>query len=205
MNNLSQTLEPGHRRCGCGNLNLDDPALAVLPAVPLTAAEIADLTAMREEEKVARDVYLRLFDRWGLRPFGKISGSEQSHMDMLLIMLDRHGLPDPVRRLDVGEFNSPQMQKLHDDLLARGLLSETEAVSTGLLIEELDIIDLRQAARRTSRPDLRLVYAKLEQGSRNHLRAFNRWLNGLAGHYDPVHLTRAEYDAIAKAEHEPCG
>ncbi|MDR3520049.1 MAG: DUF2202 domain-containing protein [Acidocella sp.] len=184
---------------------MDDPILAIVSAVPLTAAETADLTAMREEEKVARDVYLRLFDRWGLRPFGNISGSEQSHMDMLLIMLNRHGLPDPVRRLDVGEFNSPQMQKLHDDLLARGLLSESEAVCTGLLIEELDIVDLRQATGRTSRPDLRLVYGQLEQGSRNHLRAFHRWLSGLGGHYDPVHLTRAEFDTIAQAEHEACG
>ncbi|MDD4887687.1 MAG: DUF2202 domain-containing protein, partial [Thiomonas sp.] len=42
----------------------------------LTAEERADLLLMREEEKIARDVYLRLYEQWGIRPFDNIAGAE---------------------------------------------------------------------------------------------------------------------------------
>ncbi len=203
---LALQVSPSARRpCGCGNLGAADPAFATPPVDPLTTEEADDLTAMREEEKVARDVYLRLFDRWGLRPFGNISGSEQSHMDMLLVLLNRYDLPDPVRHLDIGAFQSPAMQKLHDNLLARGLQSESEAICVGLFIEELDIADLQRATQRTSKPDIQMVFARLEKGSRNHLRAFHRWMRGLGAHYVPAHLSPTAFDTIAHSSHEPCG
>jgi hypothetical protein len=171
----------------------------------LSAAEQADLLLMREEEKIARDVYLRLYDRWGLRPFANISGSEQAHMDMILLLLDRHGMTDPVRGLDVGVFHDPQMQTLHDDLLARGLKSETDAILVGLLIEELDIADLRAATRRTEQPEIQAVYAELERGSRNHLRAFYRWMENFGAQYTPAHLSAEDFLAVAHSGHESCG
>ena len=38
---------------------------------------------MREEEKVARDVYLSLNDTWNLRIFKNITSSEQTHMNAI--------------------------------------------------------------------------------------------------------------------------
>jgi hypothetical protein len=37
---------------------------------------------MREEEKLARDVYIALYEKWGLRTFLNIAESEQQHMDV---------------------------------------------------------------------------------------------------------------------------
>ncbi|MGC9269922.1 DUF2202 domain-containing protein [Acidiphilium sp.] len=179
-------------------------ALAAVDSGALTEHERADLLLMREEEKIARDVYLQLYDRWGLRPFGNISGSEQAHMDMILLLLERHGLPDPAQGLAIGKFNDPALQALHDDLLARGLQSQAEAVRIGLLVEELDIFDLRVAASRTEKPEILAVYADLERGSRNHLRAFHRWMHQLGTHYTPVHLSIADFEAIAASAHESC-
>ena len=50
---------------------------------------------MREEEKLARDVYLTLYDAWRLAPFANISVSEQKHMNAMLLLLRKYGLPDP--------------------------------------------------------------------------------------------------------------
>ncbi|MEE3503593.1 DUF2202 domain-containing protein [Acidiphilium acidophilum] len=177
---------------------------AAIDVVALTAHERADLLLMREEEKIARDVYLQLHDRWGLRPFGNISGSEQAHMDMILLLQERHGLSDPAEGLPIGRFNDPVLQNMHDDLLSRGLQSQAEAVRVGLLIEELDIFDLQVAASRTEKPEIRAVYSDLERGSRNHLRAFYRWMHRLGTHYTPVHLTAGMFAAIANAPHESC-
>ena len=47
---------------------------------------------MREEEKLARDVYVALGDRWGLRVFENIARAEQRHMDAVVAQLDREGV-----------------------------------------------------------------------------------------------------------------
>lgn len=121
-----------------------------------------------------------------------------------MVLLDRYGLADPVRGLDIGTFHDPKMQTLHDDLLAKGLRSETDAICTGLLIEELDISDLRAATKRTASPEIQAIYAELERGSRNHLRAFYRWMQNLGIHYAPVHLGKEDFLLIARSAQEPC-
>ncbi|MGC9199723.1 MAG: DUF2202 domain-containing protein [Acidobacteriaceae bacterium] len=178
--------------------------IAASPRTPLTPAEQEGLLLMREEEKIARDVYIQLYERWGLRPFGNISGSEQAHMDAVLALLEHFGLPDPARGLGVGQFRNPELQRLHDTLLEQGLRSPEDAVQVGLLIEELDIDDLQKAAQRTEREAIRKVYGELERGSRNHLRAFYRWKTRLGVAYQPKHLTPEIFMATALSPHEAC-
>ena len=67
----------------------------------LTQGEIDGLIHMRVEEKLARDVYLTLFDTWGLSIFNNIAVSEQRHMDAIKNLLDKYGIEDPVEDPDV--------------------------------------------------------------------------------------------------------
>lgn len=174
------------------------------PASELSEVERADLLLMREEEKIARDVYAQLYERWGIMPFGHITGSEQAHMDMVGMLLRRFAVPDVVQGLPVGRFGTPQMQALHDQLMAQGLQSLEDAVAVGLHIEELDIADLRLTSSHTQNPEILLVYAELERGSRNHLRAFYRWKQRLGVHYQPGHLSLADFEQIANSDKEAC-
>ena len=171
---------------------------------PLSADEQHDLLHMREEEKIARDVYVQLGERWGLRPFLNISGAEQAHMDAIAALLSHYGLSDPVRMHPVGVFHTPSFQALHDSLLAQGLRSERDAIQVGLHIEELDIFDLAEARRRTRQPEIEAVYDDLERGSRNHLRAFYRHLQRLGDRYVAQHMSQADFDAVAQSPHESC-
>ena len=57
--------------------------------------ESASLLYMREEEKLAHDVYVTLYDQWGLRIFSNISQSEQAHTDAVKTLLDRYELGGP--------------------------------------------------------------------------------------------------------------
>lgn len=178
--------------------------IAAAPRSALRAEELNDLLLMREEEKIARDVYIRLYEQWGMRPFHNISGAEQAHMDAMLALLEHYGEPDPAQGLAVGQFRRADLQALYDDLVMQGLQSQAAAVRVGLLIEELDIVDLQKAARRTDKPEIRAVYAELERGSRNHLRAFYRWKQMLGIDYAPQHLTAVEFEQIAQSAHEMC-
>ena len=109
-------------------------------------------------------------DIWGLPIFDTIAASEQKHTAAVADLLDRYGLPDPAAGLAPGEFLDPDLQALYDRLVALGGRSVIDALQVGALIEELDINDLR--LRSSDQPDIDRVYARLERGSSNHLRAF---------------------------------
>ncbi len=49
-----------------------------------TNSDTAGLLYMREEEKLARDVYDYLYEKWNAIIFDNISNSEQIHMDRVL-------------------------------------------------------------------------------------------------------------------------
>lgn len=144
--------------------------------VALTDAEKADLTFMREEEKVARDAYLYFYGVWGEVVFSNIAKSEQTHMNAIGKLLVKYGLPDPVAGLGVGQFSTPEFQAMYDEVVALGSASFGEALSAGVLVEETDIADLTFALSETKVKDITTVYKNLRSGSLKHLAAFNAWL-----------------------------
>lgn len=163
----------------------------------VSTVETEDLVYMREEEKLARDSYQVLGEQWGLVIFSNISKSEQKHMDALERLLDRFGIADPVYdESDVGSFTNPELQALFDDLMARGMESEMEALKVGGAIEETDILDIQQAIERAENEGVINTYENLLCGSRNHLRAFVRQIEFYGEVYTPVLLSEDELNAI---------
>lgn len=142
----------------------------------LTQAETEGLLYMREEEKLARDSYLTLYDQWHLPIFAKIANSEVMHMSKVKELLDRYGLADPAASKQVGEFSNPVLQQLYNDLMVQGSQSATEALKVGVTIEEVDIHDLQHYLGLTNKSDIINVYTMLSNGSYCHLRAFNSQL-----------------------------
>jgi len=147
----------------------------------LTTQEKNDLIFMREEEKLARDVYLTLYDIWGTPVFANIATSEQQHMDAILNLLNTYKLPDPTVGKLVGEFVNAELQALYDALIARGKESALEALMVGGVIEETDIEDLTAAMATSRLSNIDKVYQNLLNGSYNHLRAFARNIQSLTG------------------------
>lgn len=137
----------------------------------LTEDEIADLLHMREEEKVARDVYLKLYELYEKPVFANIAQSEQKHMDAVLNLIEGYGLTDPVADKPEGEFTA-DFQDLFDNLVAEGSESITAAYGVGVKIEELDIADLQECIASTEVENILRVYNNLLAASGNHLNAF---------------------------------
>ncbi|NPA05973.1 MAG: DUF2202 domain-containing protein [Chloroflexi bacterium] len=163
----------------------------------LTTEEREGLLYMREEEKLARDVYLTLYEIWGHQTFANIAKSEEQHMAAVLGLLQTYGLEDPAAGKGVGEFTNPELQALYDELIERGRQSLAEALKVGGAIEEIDIIDLKERIAQTDKADIITVYENLMEGSKNHLRAFSRALQQATGEtYTPQYLSQEEYDTI---------
>ena len=139
----------------------------------LTADEVEKLTFLREEEKLARDVYLYLLKVWELRIFENIAASEQRHMDAVENLLLKYGLEDPAAGKGEGEFTNPDLKDLYESLISDGSLSKLEALQVGVDIEVMDIDDLQEIISETDKLDIIKVCSTLMDGSINHLDAFN--------------------------------
>jgi hypothetical protein len=152
---------------------------------------------MREEEKLARDVYRALFDVHGTPIFNNIADSEQTHTDAVKALLDRYNLVDPVGEDVPGTFENAELQSLYTFLVALGQATVLDALYVGAQVEELDIRDIETLkAEVVDNEDILLVYDNLLRGSRNHLRAFHRQIEAAGGVYLPQYLTDEAYNAI---------
>ena len=157
---------------------------------------------MREEEKLARDVYTVFSGYWGGPVFSQIATAEQRHMNAVLGLLQRYGIPDPVANAGPGEFTDSNLISMYKTLVRKGAKSYADALYAGGLIEEVDIADLTFAVSSTNRPDIVRTYNNIHRGSRNHLRAFAGALAQLGIPYQPQKLSAAEVQAILSSPME---
>lgn len=177
-------------------------AVIGLPIEPLEDAEKARILFIREEEKLAYDVYQTMYDKYGVKIFQNIPNSELSHMEAMLIIIKKYQLVDPMDTNPRGKFEDQNLQLLYTSLVSQGNVSLLSAYQVGAKIEELDIFDLNKSIAVTNNQDVRLVYDFLIKGSRNHLRSFYKNLKNVGGSYSPIFITQAEFDAIVNSPTE---
>jgi len=143
----------------CSNNDNDEINEIVIESI-LSQQEIDDLKFLREEEKLARDVYLYSYDKYGNTIFNNISNSEQQHMDSVLTLLNKYGIDDPALS-ERGKFSNQILQGLYNDLTALSDKSLIDALTVGAIIEDLDIKDIEVNESRTSRDDILIIYNPL--------------------------------------------
>jgi hypothetical protein len=173
-----------------------------LPIEELTTDEINGLLIMREEEKLAHDVYITLYNKWKLNVFQNISKSELTHTDAVKYLIERYKLEDPVKDSSVGVFTNKEFTDLYKNLVAKGSISLLDALQVGATIEDLDIKDLKDHYLKTDNQDIKVVYNNLERGSRNHMRAFSRQIERNGGKYIAQYLTQEEINLILSSSQE---
>jgi hypothetical protein len=167
----------------------------------LNETEIYHLKFIREEEKMARDVYRVLFETWGNPIFANIEESEQAHMDAMANLLAFYGIDDPVTSDVAGAFTDESIAGLYSDLVELGSQSEIDALLVGSYIEEYDILDIWRAFDETAEERIQKVYQNLYEGSYNHLDAFVYVYELVADEsYIPVLLSDDDYEYVMNFE-----
>lgn len=162
----------------------------------LSQDEIDGLPYIVEEEKLARDVYLTLYEQWGLQVFSKVAESEQVHMDAVLGLIEKYNLTAPDTLNQVGVFQNEELQALYNQLVEMGSASLEEALKVGALIEETDIKDLEDWVAQIENEDVKTVYTNLMAGSENHLTAFVGQLERLGVDYTAQVLPQEQVNEI---------
>jgi hypothetical protein len=173
-----------------------------LPSGDLDEEEAIDLTFMREEEKLARDVYLSFYEDYETKIFRQIARAEKTHMRAVLYHLRKYELEDPAAGYPIGVFSNPDLQELYYQLVNTGSDGIGSALWVGARVEEIDISDLYAALERTDNEDLATLYQNLLKGSRNHLRAFHKKLTRLGIVYTPDYISQELYDEIVTSPKE---
>ena len=86
--------------------------------VTLSASEQQTLSYMLEEEKLAHDIYVKLYDAWGVNVFNNISKSESQHQASLASAATYFGLTNPSSS-QLGVFTNQDLQNLYNTLLTK--------------------------------------------------------------------------------------
>jgi len=180
--------------CGC----------VINPSDTITQAEIDILLFMREEEKLARDVYLAMADIYTVPVFRNIAKSEQHHMNQVLCLLQYYQIPDPASP-DTGVFTNTELQALYNSLVELGSASLVGALTAGATIEDKDIFDLEEDMLLTENPAILNIFSKLSCASGNHIRSFSAHLEFHGTTYVPEYISQEEYDGIIALPHQFCG
>lgn len=190
----------------------------------LDTAEAAHLVFMREEEKLARDVYMTLSSLYpDSRVFVNIGeGSEQTHTDMVRDQLEAYGIDDPNPDTNnlpssigvyTGEEFGTYFTEKYAYLTELGSRSELDALYVGAFIEELDMHDIIECPdyieetengiddcgmSYTDEEPLINAYSSLVDGSKNHLRAFVGSIEAIIGegNYVAQVISQEEVDEI---------
>lgn len=169
---------------GGGRPDTAGAAASATALAPLSDDEVATLLWMREEEKLARDVYIAMTGKYTDKVFSNIAAAEQKHFDAIGRKLELYGIPD-VASSGVGEFSNDALRALYKDFVEQGLENYVEALYVGVAIEEADMVDLTVAIDGTYSRPLKKTYSHLLIGSQHHLDSFIKLLEKEGIDYEP--------------------
>ncbi len=212
INNLLAILLTVSVFYGCSNVVESEPTVSsdeemmksieTLPKEELNTNEETGLVYMREEEKLARDVYITLYQTWDQKVFNNISKAEQRHTNAIKMLLNKYDLEDPMEVDDFGVFKNEDLQNLYNSLIETGKKSLVDALKVGASIEEIDIMDLIKYQEQIDNEDIIFVYDNLRRGSRNHLRAFVKNLENEGVTYSAQYMPEEDFLAIINSDME---
>jgi len=154
------------------------------------------ISYMGNEERLAYDVYNKLYQEWGTKQFSNIPKSEYKHITAVQKLAQKYTMNDdvdftntdlpalgyvntPIEDMEAGSYDISKIQGLYDDLTSMGSASEIDALKVGCIVEVVDVTDLDgyiALAKSSNASDVETVFEYLRSGSYNHYWAFDKGL-----------------------------
>lgn len=162
---------------------------------PLTADEIEFLYAMREDEKLSKDIYSAFAALYPASPqFSKIASAEATHIAAVERILTYYEIDFPALG-EAGVFADPERQARYDELTAQGT-TVLEAFTVMAWIEEENVVVYKAVEANIGNPNIKLIVSNMIRSSSNHLKAAVRRITALGGSYTPSFIEQDEFDGI---------
>lgn len=170
---------------------------ALLSSSATLTQEVKDTLAyMGNEERLAYDVYNKLYETSPLMQLTNIAtNSESKHIQTVQLLVQKY-ITDPsefsnidlpelsykntaIADMQAGVYDIEAIQNLYDALIEKGQASDQDALEVGCMVEVTDITDLLQdieTARNAYAPDVVTAFEFLRDGSYSHYWAFDKGL-----------------------------
>jgi hypothetical protein len=181
--------------------NLPATVIAALltPKSTLTQEVKDTLAYMGNEERLAYDVYNKLYETYQLKQFTNIATkSEYKHIQTVQLLVKKY-ISDPseftnidltdlnyketkIEDMQAGTYDIQVIQGLYDLLISKGLQSRQDALEVGCMVEVTDINDLLgdiELAKESHATDVVTAFEYLRDGSYNHYWAFDKGLKNI--------------------------
>ena len=179
---------------------VDQEALDTYDLWTLSEQEIADIIHMRQEEKLARDVYRTLGETYAVNQFMNIPESEQNHTDAMEMLLARYEIEDPITdESAIGVYKDETFVTLYNDLIEQWSSSLVAALTVWATIEDMNMAKLQEVITNTDNEDIAFVYESVLAQSHHHMQAFINGLQKQWASYTPEYVSQ-EYFAMVIAE-----
>jgi len=154
------------------------------------------ITYMYNEEKLAKDIYLNVYEKQKIKQLYNIATkSEIKHeeavndlaikYDLNITLYPDTDIPYDKKTLDSygsGQYPVVAIQELYDMLYDKGIQSKKDALDVGCLVEVTDIDDLDKymiQATEANASDVLTVFNFLREGSYKHYWSFDKGLKGM--------------------------
>ena len=151
------------------------------------------LTMQYEQEKFAHDFYASMYDHWKLLAFKNLTKCEEMHMKVINGLLNEYSDQYAYNNPGKGKFNSTGLNGAFKETIAKGNLSENDALAAAGAVEERGIETM----------DLLLEYPEgqlhkecienLKQNCIDHLNLLVCHLRHRGVEYMPVTLSVVKY------------
>lgn len=178
------------------------PQIESMPRQAISDEEREGLVYLREEERLARDVLLSLYQKWQLELFAQVSQSEQTHTDTVRLLLEKYSIEEPAPVGTASSFENPDLGRLYTESVSAGQASVEAALTVAAFIEEVSITHIDARLQDTDNDDIKLAYENMMRGSRNHLRLFVSQLNTRGITYKPIRMSEKEFNEIITSRPE---
>ena len=169
------------------------------PLSTLTQETKNTLSYMANEERLAYDIYNKLFESFPTqRTFDNIATrSEFTHISIVQLLAKKYitsssefsnidlpvlGFDSNISDIEPGKYDISSIQNLYDALIAKGSASEQDALEVGCMVEVTDINDLLEkieTAKESNASDVVTAFEFLRDGSYSHYWAFDRALKNM--------------------------
>lgn len=165
----------------------------------LSEQEINDIIHMRQEEKLARDIYRTLGETYPINQFKNIPLSEQKHTDAMELLLERYNIEDPIKdETIIWTYKDEKFITLFNELTQQWKNSLIDALRVWAMVEDINMAKLLEVIKNTDNKDIQFVYESVLAQSHNHMIAFVNWLRKEWSIYTPTYISQEYFDTITK-------
>jgi len=181
-----------------------NPDLMVLnlPKQELSPVEQQGLLQQVGQEKLFKDVYLKLHAKWPNPLLKSIPEDEQRHGKGVAALLTKYQLTNPYVKEAEGVFADEKLTQRYQESVTKGSSSLVDALKMAANLEEQDIVELEKAIVATDNTDVQFVYKQLVKLSRNHLRELVKLLQEQGNPFKPTVLNEADFQGLISSPKE---